>query len=49
MFALIAAPAKLALGTAPALGQICTLGVPDSGLVKTRILVMSTNPTLPTL
>jgi len=49
MLALIAAPAMLALGTAPALGQTCTPRVPDSELIKSRTLVMSTNPTLPPL
>jgi polar amino acid transport system substrate-binding protein len=38
-----------AIAATPALGQTCTPRVPDSELVKSRTLVMSTNPTLPPL
>ncbi len=38
-----------AIAATPALGQTCTPRVPDAELVKSRTLVMSTNPTLPPL
>ena len=48
-YGILAAMAMLVATPAMAQAPACTPAVPDSELVKSRTLVMSTNPTLPPL